>query len=176
MRRLPILLLFLVNAAAALAEDIVTLPTRGSVTQSYLLSAPESGTPQAVAVLFPGGDGKTDLERETARNSARTRQFSRALTPSSSLRTGSSPRSWTRRPIGPAGWTTTSGWANAHAEDIGKVADDLKKRFPGVPLFLVGTSRGTISAAVRGQAPRQERGRRRADGDAVSCRRPRGRG
>ena len=38
-----------------------------------------------------------------------------------------------------------------HAEDIGKVADELKKRFPGVPLFLVGTSRGTISAASAGK-------------------------
>jgi pimeloyl-ACP methyl ester carboxylesterase len=38
-----------------------------------------------------------------------------------------------------------------HAEDIGKVADDLRKRFPGLPVFLVGTSRGTISAAAAGQ-------------------------
>ena len=37
-----------------------------------------------------------------------------------------------------------------HATDITAVIDGLEKRFPGIPLFLVGTSRGTISAAVLG--------------------------
>jgi pimeloyl-ACP methyl ester carboxylesterase len=40
---------------------------------------------------------------------------------------------------------------DAHAEDIGKVVADLKTRFPGLPVFLVGTSRGTISAASVGK-------------------------
>jgi pimeloyl-ACP methyl ester carboxylesterase len=35
----------------------------------------------------------------------------------------------------------------AHAEDVGRVVADLRARFPGLPVFLVGTSRGTISAA-----------------------------
>jgi alpha-beta hydrolase superfamily lysophospholipase len=37
-----------------------------------------------------------------------------------------------------------------HATDVTTVIADLEKRFPGVPLFLVGTSRGTISAAALG--------------------------
>jgi predicted alpha/beta-hydrolase family hydrolase len=150
MRRLPILLLFLVNAAAALAEDIVTLPTRGSVTQSYLLSAPESGTPQAVAVLFPGGDGKTDLERETARNSlergnflVRSRRLFAANGVVAAVMDAPSDRA--------GGMDDYFRLGEPHAEDIGKVADDLRKRFPGAPLFLVGTSRGTISAASAGK-------------------------
>jgi len=36
-------------------------------------------------------------------------------------------------------------------EDTGKVVADLKRRFPGLPVFLVGTSRGTISAASIGK-------------------------
>ena len=51
-----------------------------------------------------------------------------------------------------------SGWGmsdefrlgDAHFTDISAVIDDLDKRFPGVPLFLIGTSRGTISAAALG--------------------------
>jgi len=65
-RRLLAFALFLPLGAAS-AEDIVTLSTRGGVTQCYLLSAPEAGKTRAVAILFPGGAGKTDLERETAR-------------------------------------------------------------------------------------------------------------
>ena len=37
-----------------------------------------------------------------------------------------------------------------HLTDISAVVEGLEKRFPGVPLFLVGTSRGTISAAALG--------------------------
>jgi hypothetical protein len=36
---------------------------------------------------------------------------------------------------------------NNHATDIDSVIVELRKRFTGVPLFLIGTSRGTISAA-----------------------------
>jgi pimeloyl-ACP methyl ester carboxylesterase len=37
-----------------------------------------------------------------------------------------------------------------HLTDISAVVADLGKRFPGLPIFLVGTSRGTISAAALG--------------------------
>ncbi|MGE5770232.1 MAG: alpha/beta hydrolase, partial [Betaproteobacteria bacterium] len=39
----------------------------------------------------------------------------------------------------------------AHAEDVGRVVADLRRRYPGLPLFLVGTSRGTVSAASAGK-------------------------
>ena len=51
----------------------------------------------------------------------------------------------------PSGMDDDFRLGSAHAEDIGKVVADLKKRFPGLPVFLVGTSRGTISAASAGQ-------------------------
>ena len=37
-------------------------------------------------------------------------------------------------------------WATIIYTDIAAVVSDLARRFPGVPLFLIGTSRGTISA------------------------------
>ena len=40
---------------------------------------------------------------------------------------------------------------DAHADDTARVVADLKSRYPGLPVFLVGTSRGTISAASAGR-------------------------
>jgi len=40
--------------------------------------------------------------------------------------------------------------SDEHLTDISAVVDDLTNRFPGVSLFLVGTSRGTVSAAALG--------------------------
>lgn len=37
---------------------------------------------------------------------------------------------------------------NEHLSDISRIIDDLAKRFLEAPLFLIGTSRGTISAAA----------------------------
>jgi len=37
-----------------------------------------------------------------------------------------------------------------HFTDISAVIVDIAKRFPGPPIFLIGTSRGTISAAALG--------------------------
>ena len=150
MRRLLLCFVFVHGIGAACAEDIVTLPTRGGVTQSYLLSAPESGKALAIAVLFPGGDGKTDLERESARQVldrgnflVRSRQLFAAHGIVAAVVDAPSDRT--------GGMDDYFRLGEQHFEDIRKVADDLKRRFPAVPLFLVGTSRGTISAAAAGK-------------------------
>lgn len=149
MVRLLIALTLLVGAGAACAEDIVILSTRGGVTQSYLLSAPEAGKARAVAILFPGGAGKTDLERETARAVldrgnflVRTRRLFAGSGIAAAVVDVPSDQ--------PAGMEDGFRLGAAHAEDIGKVVADLRTRFPGVPVFLVGTSRGTVSAASAG--------------------------
>ena len=136
-------------ASTAKAEDIVILPTRGDVTQSYLLSAPEAGKARAVAILFPGGPGKVDLERETARTVldrgnflVRTRRLLAGSGIAAAVMDAPSDQ--------PGGMDDRFRLGAAHTEDIGKVAGDLKKRFPGLPVFLVGTSRGTVSAAAAG--------------------------
>jgi pimeloyl-ACP methyl ester carboxylesterase len=42
--------------------------------------------------------------------------------------------------------------ADKHVADIAAVVAEMKQRFPKIPVFLVGTSRGTISAAATGRA------------------------
>lgn len=149
MHRLPVTLALLLPIGAPSAEDIVILPTRGEVTQSYLLSAPEAGKTRAVAILFPGGAGKTDLERETARTVldrgnflVRTRRLFSVSGVAAAVVDAPSDQS--------GGMDDRFRLGAAHAEDIEKVVADLKKRYPGLPVYLVGTSRGTVSAAAAG--------------------------
>jgi hypothetical protein len=40
----------------------------------------------------------------------------------------------------------------AHVEDIAAVVKDLRARFPAAKIFLIGTSRGTLSAAYVGRS------------------------
>jgi hypothetical protein len=149
MSRVLFALALLVQFGAVCAEDIITLSTRAGVTQSYLLASPESGKAQAVAVLFPGGAGKVDLERETARKGpggnflVRTRKLFADQGIAAAVMDAPSDQS--------SGMQDTFRLSEAHTEDIGKVVEDLKKRFPGLSVFLVGTSRGTISAAASGR-------------------------
>ncbi len=138
--------LTLAFSAAASAEDIVILSTRGDVTQSYLLSSPPAGKERGIAVLFPGGAGKVDLERESARALLDGGNFlvrSRRLFAGSGIVAAlmDAPSDQSR------GMEDEFRLGAAHAEDVGRVVADLKRRFPGLPVYLVGTSSGTISAA-----------------------------
>jgi hypothetical protein len=150
MPRLAIAWVLLLPFGAPSAEDIVTLSTRGGVTQSYLLSVPEAGKTRAVAVLFAGGSGNTDLERESARAVldrgnflVRSRRLLAAAGVAAAVMAAPSDRA--------SGMDDHFRLDEAHAEDIGKVVADLRKRYPGLPVFLVGTSRGTLSAASAGR-------------------------
>ena len=143
----PVLLLAAASAGAA--EEVVTLPTRPGVTQSYLLSVPAIDKYQAVAVLFPGGAGRVNLAREQRREILERGNFlvrSRRLfvdrgVVAAVLDTPSDQ---------PSGMEDEFRLGAEHVTDVGKVVTDLKSRFPGTPVFLVGTSRGTVSAANAG--------------------------
>ena len=144
------MLALLAALGSASAEDIVILPTRSGVTQSYLLSSPAAGKAQAVAVLFAGGAGKVNLEREAGRAVLDRGNFlvrSRRLFTASGIVAAvmDVPSDQSH------GLEDEFRLGAAHAEDIGRVVADLRSRFPGLPIFLVGTSRGSISAASAGR-------------------------
>lgn len=150
MRRFCLALALYLPMGGPSAEDIITLPTRGGVTQSYLLAAPAAGKAQAVAILFAGGAGRVDLERETARKALDRGNFlvrSRQLFAQRGVAAAviDAPSDET------AGMSDEFRLGPSHAEDIAKVVADLKSRYAGSPVFLVGTSRGTISAAAAGR-------------------------
>lgn len=150
MLRLSLAVALCLPIGGLFAEDIVTLPTRGGVTQSYLLTAPDGGKARAVAILFAGGAGRVDLERETARKAlergnflVRSRQLFAQRGIAAVVMDAPSDES--------GGMADEFRLGSSHAEDIAKVVADLKARYPGSPVFLVGTSRGTISAASAGK-------------------------
>ena len=105
-----------------------------------------------MAVLFPGGEGLLGLHVEggavrfrqrgnflvRTRTLLRDRQVAVAVvdSPSDQQRAGMDD-----------GFRTGS----AHVADVAAVVKDLKQRFPGARIFLIGTSRGTISAANAGR-------------------------
>jgi Serine aminopeptidase, S33 len=130
------------------AQEIVSLPTRPGVTQSYFLAkAPEN--PQAIAVLFPGAVGVIHLRKEgdqikfdTGNFLVRTRgEFVKRGVVAAIIDAPSDRQSG-------FGMSDEFRFSDKHSTDISAVVADLNKRFPGVPLFLIGTSRGTVSAAA----------------------------
>ena len=134
-------------ATLAQAQEIVTLPTRPGVTQSYFLAgAPKK--PQAVAVLFPGSGGLIRLRTENEQIKFSSGNF-----------LVRSRGEFTRRGVAAAvidapsdqqgGWGMTDEFrfSEQHFTDMSAVMADLNRRFPGLPVFLVGTSRGAVSTA-----------------------------
>jgi hypothetical protein len=146
-----IILLVVLHSASALADELVTLPTREGITQSYLLATPASAAPLAAAILFPGGGGNINLRAEGGQLKFGPNNFL--------VRTrGEFARHGIAAAVVDAPSDQQSGMSDGfrsgsdHAKDIGVVLADVKKRFPGLPVYLAGTSRGTVSAAYVGRA------------------------
>lgn len=141
-------------ASAALAQPLscgepATVPTHDRSTTRYALAGPPSA-PAGVLVLLVGGAGHLDLDERgcpralkgnwLVRSLPRFHEagFATALLDAPSDHTGED---------GLAGFRI----AEAHAQDIGRVIADVRARTNSTevqrPVWLVGTSRGTISAA-----------------------------
>ena len=138
----------LLQTPPAGAQEIVSLPTRAGVTQSYFLtSAP--GQLQAIAILFPGSGGRIQLRSDGGQPKFAGGNFlvrSRA----EFVKRGVIAAIVDAPSDHQGGWGMRDEFrlGEDHAVDIGAVIADLKKRLPHLPLFLIGTTRGTISAAV----------------------------
>jgi predicted alpha/beta-hydrolase family hydrolase len=133
------LALLCVDLARA-ADDIRTIPTRPGVTEAFILVRP-SGPPVASVILFAGGNGLLALGsgklglggnflvRNRARFASEGLLVAVVDTPSD-------------HPGGLDGFRTSA----AHAEDIRAVIAALRQE-ASVPVWLIGTSMGTVSAA-----------------------------
>lgn len=136
--------------AARAEEERVRVETRPGVTQEYLLGMPPDGRVHAVAVLFPGGRGHVDPEFERRRGPrergnflVRSRAFFAARGVATAVIAPPSDR--------PGGMSDEFRADAAHAADLAAVVADVAARIGDVPRFLVGTSRGTVSAAWVGR-------------------------
>jgi len=141
----------LLAAPAGAAEpcgEVVTVETHGRTTTRYALAGPPEPPPaggRVALVLLPGGGGHLDLDaqgcpRALAGNSLVRKLpllhgagFVTALVDAPSDHPGDE---------GLGGFRVT----RDHADDLGRVIADVRRRTRG-PVWLIGTSRGAISAA-----------------------------
>lgn len=144
-----ILVLLAGVAQAGLAQEMVTIAPRAGVTQSFFIANMGEVKPQAIALLYVGGGGAIGLRMEDGRlRFAQGNFLVRAR------------REFIRNAILPVVLDTPSDHANemsddfrasdTHRLDARAVIAEVKKRHPGLPVFIVGTSRGTVSAANLG--------------------------
>jgi pimeloyl-ACP methyl ester carboxylesterase len=122
------------------ADDLRTIPTRPGVSQSFLLVRP-AGPPVAGVVLFAGGHGALNLHgpRMGLAGNFLVRNRGRFATHGLLVAVVDTPSD---RPDGLDGFRTSA----AHAEDVRAVIEALRAERAG-PVWLVGTSMGTVSAA-----------------------------
>jgi hypothetical protein len=141
-RGLAALVLVAAVAAPAVAEEVKTIPTRPGVTQSFLLLR-RSETPAATVILFAGGDGALRLGPDgrmgalggnfLVRNRARFAEYGFMVAVPDAPSDHASGLSRFRA-------------GKEHAEDIRAMIATLRAMAPA-PVWLVGTSMGTVSAA-----------------------------
>lgn len=140
----------LIPAPAFAAEELVTLQTRDGVTQTFLLGTP-STRPAAIAVLFPGGYGNIRLRMEGGQIQFGAGNFlvrSRAYFVDGGVATAVADAPSDQ----PQGMEDYFRLGDKHTADIAAIVAELNKRFADTPVYLIGTSRGTLSAASGGRA------------------------
>jgi pimeloyl-ACP methyl ester carboxylesterase len=120
--------------AVATAQERVELPTRPGVVQPLLVTA--VAHPVASVVLFPGGSGVVAEMRANFLLRVAPAFVAQGMTVA--IADVPSDR--------PHGMEPAFRASEAHARDIAAIVDWLRAR-AAVPVWLVGTSRGTISAA-----------------------------
>lgn len=150
---LAILLLVAWSWPCFAAEELLSIPTRNGVTLSYLLDQDKATTPKVVVISFIGGLGAIGLERRAQKGPVKLGPTANFLVRIRDQMTDAdvadvivdSPSDQL-----PDGMGDRFRLGSDHAADIRALIGDLKQRFPGAKVFLLGTSRGTISAAALG--------------------------
>src|SRR5262249_13574218 len=133
------------------AQEVVTLSTRPGVMQTYFIDSIPKDL-QVVVVLLPGSGGLVRIRREEDNKInfesdnflVRSRhEFAKRGVVAVIVDAPSDQQSnW--------GMHDEFRMSTQHLTDISAVVADVHKRLTGLPIFLVGTSRGTISAAALG--------------------------
>ncbi|MDH3234075.1 MAG: hypothetical protein OEQ29_11190 [Alphaproteobacteria bacterium] len=113
-------------------------------TLRYLVTLPP-GPVDGIVILFVGGNGRLKLDGQPEPKSNNFLVRSRRHFADRGFVVALPDAPSDRGPAGLVGWRTSRG----HIADIGMLARRLRARWP-VPVWLIGTSRGAISAATGG--------------------------
>lgn len=121
---------FLITSAAAAKEQLITSATgaQGQIVP-YLLTS-DTDTPKAIVILMPGGNGVMDLHEEGG---------------NIVFKTAGNFLIRSRHLFADQDFAAVCTDASADEARIQTLLDDLAKRYPGAPVYLIGTSRGTES-------------------------------
>jgi hypothetical protein len=137
--RLWLVLLALAVGAPARADELIKVPTRAGITVGYWYMPRDKAT--ATLVLLPGGAGSIGY-RDGRLQSGNFLVRSRDLFAAEGFNLAI-----VGRPSDVADMDTGFRASGAHVEDLRRVLDDVHAR-SSAPVWLVGTSRGTVSAAA----------------------------
>jgi len=141
-----ILLFWLAATPVCASQKIVTVPTRAGVTVRVLLETPAS-PPAAVLLVFPGARG-AHLFKERQGRIRLGRNFLVRSSPKF-VAQGCAVAIVDTPSDHPDGMSDAFRTSAEHTQDIRRIIDFLDAR--GLtPLYLVGTSRGTLSVAHLG--------------------------
>jgi hypothetical protein len=153
MKRLfPAILLFLPAAFACAQErGIVTIPTRAGVTQSFFVAGMGDVKPQAVALLYNGGYGALQLRMEGGQPKFAPGNFL-IRSRREFIRNGVLPVLVDVPSDEPTGVPDAYRRSEKQVADTRAVLAEVRKRVPGLPVFIVTTSRSTLSGAYLGRA------------------------
>lgn len=141
-----ILLLALSTPAFALTE-VRTIPTRPGVTMDFLVMTPESAGMHDALILFPGGNGAGPFRM--ADGGVATGWSFLVRSAGDFIGSGLSVFAVAPPSDHPTGMSTGFRESSEHAEDIATLARYLEQ-LGYERIFLVGNSRGTLSAAFLG--------------------------
>lgn len=142
-----VLLFSVSQACLAQTEEIITLTTPRGSQQLYLYAAPHIQHPlnNAAVLLFNGGAGVVGLSRGIPRPGANFLVRSRAYFTARGLHVALYDPS---PDIGPM--RDFERMSEAHRLEVAALIADLRRRSGVEKVYLVGTSRGTVSAAYIG--------------------------
>ena len=134
--------------SSSVSAEVLQVTPRDGVTIKLLLDVPEAiNAKTPVAILFPGGHGRLVLEDDGSftklNGNFLVRSRSRFVENGIAIAVLDAPSDHQDK----AGLTFDYRSSSEHFEDIGKVIFAVRARFPGQPIWLVGTSRGSTSAA-----------------------------
>lgn len=132
-------------ASSASAAEVVKIKPRDGVFLKMLVFDP--GNAKAVAVLFPGGAGKVMVRNDGTFKGTKGNFLTRSRKKfvDQGLLTVLFDAPSDRRKGD--GLTFDYRMTEEHAGDIKKAIKKLRKSYPGLPVWLIGTSRGSTSVA-----------------------------
>ncbi len=149
MRAVALAAAFALPAATA-AQEIVTVPTRPGITQSFFIPGMGARPPAAIALLYIGGYGNINLRTEGGRPKFGQNNFlPRARR--EFIRNGVLPVIMDTPSDAPTGVGDEYRTGTAQAVDARAVLAELRRRYPGLPIYILTTSRSTISGAHLGR-------------------------